>query len=314
MLTIGFTTVYYTLWDVNSFMKSALVNGEVKWYRCTSHQYLRNLSHDLDKAKEKVMGLGQETQYNIDLDLHGTKWFVTETEVRVAGQEHDYTFSFGRMKGQDIRVAGAWIPESRARYNENLERDKIAYSEDAIIGMLRSRDYEDAKAWKDVAWQLDRAMRMESTARRKVYARRRLIELGELVRRDWKEKIPVYDAATENDPYAPIKYREVVRKWMPKGLAKWHDEIGSKKGFFYKDKERRKLTIKQVKSKMVDTEYGTMYIVDYLDSEGHIVTYKGGRPVRQSEAGQPFEVTATIKHTTTRGGDQTFIQRLKQSI
>lgn len=306
MLTIGFTTQYYTLWDVNSFKKSKVVRGEIKWYLCTEYLYLRNLSMDLEKAKEKVMSLGPNTQYNIDLALHGTKWFMSEKEVREPGQEYDYTFSFGKLKGSDIRDAGKWYADRLADTDSYYAPETLreTYQRESI-----ARDNKDGL--RSTVWQLDRAMRMENTPRRKVYARRRLIELGELVRRDWKEKIPVYDQATEDDPNAPMKYREVNRKWMPKGLAKWQDEIGSKKGLFYKDKERRKLTIKQIKSKMVDSVYGTMYIIDYLDNDGHIVTYKGGTPVSQPQEGQPFEITATIKHVTSHRGEQTFIQRIK---
>lgn len=305
MLTIGFTTQYYTLWNVNSFMKSKLDRGEIRWFLCTEYQYLRNLSIDLEKAKEKVMSLGPNTEFNIALNLHGTKWFVEEKEVHVAGQEHDYTFTFGHMKGQDIRIAGNWITEHRARIDEQSKIQPWLYTEDDA----RRRDSEDTKYWKDVAWQLNRAMQMESTHRRKVYARRRLIELGELIRRNWIEKIPIFEHS--DDPETAMQYREVVRKWMPKSLAKWHDEIGSKQGLFYADKERRQLTIKQVKSKMMPSAYGTLYIVDYLDSNGHIVTYKGGTPIQPPEEGQPFKVTATIKHVITPRGQKTFIQRIK---
>jgi hypothetical protein len=322
MLTIGFTTVYYTLWNVNSFMKSKAVRGEVKWYLCTEYQYLRNLSLNLDKAKEKIMSLGPQTQYNIDLTLHGTKWFETEKEVHIAGQERDYTFTFGRFRGQDIRSIGEYRSQTGLTFvqgkatSDSPVLSRSVYLYIGIVATLRReiQDFaEHIKFLKDVAWQLDRAVRMESTARRKVYARRRLIELGELIRRDWFERVPIYDAATCDNPDSQVTYREVKRKWMPRGLAKWHDQIGSKKGLFYSDKERRKLTIRQVKSKMLPSEWGTMYIVDYMDNEGHIVTYKGGSPIPEYKKGEPFEVTATIKHASTFHGQQTFIQRIKYS-
>jgi len=315
MLTIGFTNVYYTLWNVNSFMKSKLERGEIKWYLCTEYQYLRNLSTDLEKAKEKVMSLGPNTQYNVDLALHGTKWFMEEKEFHMPGEARDYTFTFGRYKGCDIRTIGLYEPSKKLL----VSVDKAITLSPALSVNIhvyidfkfdlrdeRDRWSSHKRYLKDVVWQLNRAMLMESTARRKAYARRRLIELGELVRRDWMEKIPI---ATGDNPDAPMQYQEVKRKWMPKALAKWHDDIGSKKGLFYTDKKRVNLTIREVKSKMVPSQFGTMYIINYVDSEGQIVTYKGGTPLFGARKGEPFEgtVAATIKHKR----NETFIQRIK---
>lgn len=301
MLTIGFTTKFYTLWDVNVYpvwLTDRL--GQPFQVLRTSHRYLRNLSMDLDAAKEKVRAVIGDQEFAVDLGLHGVSWFVTDAPIKDPEVTKDYTFTFGQLKGQDIRIAGNWITEYRERFDASVKADPYNYSE----AQIKHQDYVDAKAWKDIIWQLERAMKQESTARRKVYARRRLIDLGALVRRDWVEKYPIHDESADMD--APIKYGEIKRKWMPKGLAKWFTEIGDKKGLFYKDGIRIPLTLKQVKSKMIDSQYGVMYVVAYLDQDGHIVTYKGGTPPRVEE-GKVFTVNATIKHVR----NETYIQRLK---
>lgn len=297
MLTIGFTTVFYTLWEVNTY--NVLERG--KWITRTEHQYFRNLSRDLDAAKAKVAALGAEVQYDVNLGLRGASWFVIdvpieEKEVKAA---KDYTFTFGRMKGQDIRTAGDYITEGRAIFDEGVNAGTIAVY-DYTIGQ---RNAQDDKGWKDVVWQLNRAMKSESTSRRRVYARRRLIDLGELVRRDWMEKVPVQETISDEYADTPIKFKEVKRKWMPKGLAKWHDEIGSKKGLFYNDGERLTLTLTEIKHKMLPSDYGTLHIVNYVDNNGNLVTYKGGTP--------PVNKVVTVKATIKHNRNETYIQRLK---
>jgi hypothetical protein len=53
MLTIGFTNIYYTLWEVSEpyetpiFYKGVKVGSNTKQHLC----YIQNLSMDLDEAK-----------------------------------------------------------------------------------------------------------------------------------------------------------------------------------------------------------------------------------------------------------------------
>lgn len=303
MLTIGFTTTFYTLWDVNTYQKWGQRDGKPYSYMETSHQYLRNLSMDLDDAKAKVQAVIGDRAFSVDLNLRGKSWFVTTEEIRDPEPPKDYTFTFGRFKGSDIRAAGNSQLEEVERRMREIEAQILLDGADNALSH-ESRESVTKFHLKDIIWQLERAMRQESTSRRKVYARRRLIELGALVRRDWIEKYPIHDANA--DFTAPIKYGEIKRKWMPKGLAKWHDTIGSKKGLWYADKERVTLVVKELKTKMVDTDYGVMYIVNYEDQNGHVITYKGGSPLRIDGA-ETVAVKATIKHNR----NETFIQRLK---
>lgn len=321
-LTIGFGGTFYTLWRVTPYERWDTSGDFPRKYLAVAYQYLRNLSIDLDRAKAKLKETIGDEVFDVDLTLHGEKWFERITYYD-AEPPKDYTFTFGRLKGEDIREAGKWIAKRRQEFDEEIETSRVvirnneskaeahrpsaeymAALREGVENRIRTQDAVDARDMKDVVWQLERAMRDESTARRKVYARRRLIELGELVRRDWIQKIPVY---TENaDESTAIAYCEKKVKWMPKGLAKWFTEIGDKKGLFYTDKARVDLTIKELRHKLVDTAYGTMWIVTYADAEGRILTYKGSAYPGNHD-NHPFEVKATIKHN--RG--ETFLQRIK---
>lgn len=302
MLTIGFATTFYTLWDVNTYQKWGQSMGKPYSYMETSHQYLRNLSMDLDEAKAKLQAVIGDQAFGVDLNLRGKSWFITTEEIKDPEPPKDYTFTFGKLKGSDIRKAGTF---ELKQVEDRMHEIQTQITLDAMDRLIpwESREAVAKHYMKDVIWQLERAMKQESTTRRKVYARRRLIELGALVRRNWVEKYPIHDA--DADFNAAIKYGEIKRKWMPKGLAAWHDAIGSKKGLWYADKARVMLTIKQVKSKKIDTDYGIMYIVNYEDQNGRIVTYKGGTPVH-IDNGDTVTVKATIKHNR----NETFIQRL----
>lgn len=288
MLTIGFSTKFYTLWKVDVYEHWTVVNGVPLPSKRTAYAYLRNLSFDLNKAKEKLQEAIGDQVFQVDLTLKGHSSFFIDTpiEPREKAEQKEYTFTFGKLRGQDIREAGSASCRFRVGMEE-YERQSSTYSADHEM--------------KDAVWQLERAMKDESTARRKVYARRRLIELGHLVRRDWFEKMPVFDPYNGEN----ILTKEIKRKWMPKGLAKWQDEIGSKKGLWYADKARVELKITFLKEKMVETPYGVLYIMTFIDGNDHIVTYKGGKAIALDK-NETIVVKATIKHNR----NETYIQRL----
>lgn len=77
MKYIGFTTKYYTLWEVTEDA------------RYTYYQYIKNISMDFEKAKMK------EPTAEIDLSLRGHSSFKVEREyIKVS------CFQFGKYKGQ----------------------------------------------------------------------------------------------------------------------------------------------------------------------------------------------------------------------
>ena len=82
MLQIGFSTKYFTLWNVSTETKYRTVNH--KHYACgvnTHYTYIQNLSMDLDKAIEKAKGFGCTDLAPYD-DLHGkSKSFTKYTPI-----------------------------------------------------------------------------------------------------------------------------------------------------------------------------------------------------------------------------------------
>lgn len=178
---------------------------------------------------------------------------------------------------------------------------------------------QDMRTSTDV-WQLERAMREEVSPRRKVYARRRLIELGSLIRRQWLDRRVITDNAKEWDSENPENniYR-VKLNWMPVRLAKYMDEIGSKTGHHYTNGARIVLSVREVsrKSFEVPNRYGyggpdtiTVYLVNYLTDDDKIVTYKGGSPLPISEDhGEYIQIKATIEHGSYKEQNQTSIKR-----
>lgn len=302
MYIIGFATKFYTLWDVNTYefwdaRKQRTISR-------TSYQYMRNLSFELPAAEQKVRDFMPEgTEYKVNLELRGHASWNDDKVISETPPDPNaaYHFSFGKYRGIDIRTVGEWELKSM---HTRMEEIAIQIALDGVDRQLwnESESVLRDHHLKDCAWQLHRAMKQENTMRRRACARRRLIELGELVRRDWVEKRPLF---TE-DPEAPVTYSEIKRKWMPRKLAEWHANIGDKKGLHYKDGARVELEIRKLKEKMFESQWGTLYIVNYVTPANEVVTYKGGTPPKASDA-KFIKIKATIKHDR----NETFIQRIK---
>lgn len=147
--------------------------------------------------------------------------------------------------------------------------------------------------------------------RQKVYARRRLAELGLLVPYKTSKTIDVmrYDESLWKD--VPTGEVIVIRSSYssPKYVAKVEAAKALVRGHFYTNGERVKISIKEVKSFNFDTQYGTCYIVEYVDTENRVFKYKGANPPSISKDGFDL-VQATIKHGEYKGQTETAIQRI----
>lgn len=89
MEVIGFSTKYYTLWEVNE----EIITNERGKYKVVNHVYIKNISFDLDKAKEKYPNAV------IDTALHGhTSWRSTECVERYGLDK----FQGGKYRGEKI--------------------------------------------------------------------------------------------------------------------------------------------------------------------------------------------------------------------
>jgi hypothetical protein len=252
MLTLGFTTQYYTLWEVSEPFKkygagmviNGIFTGSYEMVQdCT---YRQNLSKDYDAAIAKISAMGE---YVIDLDLRGQHSFVRS--IGQGGNDMpEYAFTFGQLMGQDIRTA------------------------------------------TDI-WQLKRAMQQELGSRRRVYARRRLIELGELVRNTIG-----LQAGTEAW-INPSHFRVIKERLNEQALG----------GHFYDDGKRISLVIKRIGGFGWESQYGFVYVEKYLTNDGKIVKYKGTSPLNITE--EFTEVMATVEHGDYKGVPETRLKRMK---
>lgn len=174
----------------------------------------------------------------------------------------------------------------------------------------------------DDVWQLRRAMREEVGGRRRVYARRRLLELNELVRYDWEERVINPERYEElvlthgidwNSETVETAYDIIRRKYTaPRHAAilesKKAEALAS--GHFFTDKQRLELKIKKIGGFSFDTAFGTTFVHKYLTEDGKLVKYMGGTPP-DVPTDEYVTVAATVKHGNYKGVDETKLQRIK---
>lgn len=251
MLTLGFSSMYYTLWEVGEptkrYTSGTTINGVFtgSFYMEQQCTYMQNLSIDYDAAIEKI-NERSGGKYAIELDLKGKSSFTRNTGSE-GNDMPDYVFSFGKLAGQDIRTA------------------------------------------TDI-WQLKRTMKEERGGRRCVYARRRLIELGELVR-----------SSFDGDNYiTPAHFRFLCDK----------AEKQNKSGHFFENGARIILAVKRMGGCSYDTQYGTVFIEEYLTSDDKIVKYKGSSPLDIDET-LFVEIIGTVEHSEYNGVSETRLKRMK---
>lgn len=70
MEVIGFTTKYYTLWEVTE----EIIREKWGSYKRITHQYLKNISFDLGKAKEKYPNAIVDTALRGHTSFRSTEW------------------------------------------------------------------------------------------------------------------------------------------------------------------------------------------------------------------------------------------------
>lgn len=130
--------------------------------------------------------------------------------------------------------------------------------------------------------------------RNRVYARRRLVELGLLVRY----------------PNGGLHFRN--RNYCsPAHAAKLEAGKVQVKGLFYNNGERVDLAVKKVRSFSFSTQYGDCFVVEYVDADNRVFKYKGNTPPYFENQDDFTTIKATIKHGNYKGQDETLIQRIQ---
>ena len=148
--------------------------------------------------------------------------------------------------------------------------------------------------------------------RSKVYARKRLVELGLLVPYKTFKNVNImkydYDLCREISTGEIITIRKSY--CTPELVAKLELQKNMIKGHFLENGSRVKLMLKQVSSFSFDTQFGTCFVVEYKDAENRVFKYKGNKPPYFENKDCFTTINATIKHSNYKGQDETLIQRI----
>lgn len=151
---------------------------------------------------------------------------------------------------------------------------------------------QDIRTLGDEFIKLLWALYLDNTGngRRRIYARRRLKELG------------------------VIAYYPQYKKYLtPKGLASFDAKAkaaSAKAGHHWAAGDRIETTLTLIFKKGFDGQYGWWCIQRFVTDCGKEVVYKGSSPVHMDKLGT-VKVKATVKHGEYNGEKQTILQRIK---
>ena len=154
-------------------------------------------------------------------------------------------------------------------------------------------------------WQLHRAMNGEPNLRTRVLARRRLVELGDLV------LFPHYTESVCEDTYTwlPVRKKYITVNQISAQLQGF-EASKRKSGHWESEGKRISIELREVGSIGFETQYGMCYVVTMVDYDNRKFTYKGSNPPPTSK--EEFrKLTGTVKHSSYKEEPQTLLQRIK---
>lgn len=156
-------------------------------------------------------------------------------------------------------------------------------------------------------WQLHRAMNSEPNLRSRVLARKRLIELGDLVYFPHMVEARPWECGNIVDLPFIKKYITVDQI---SAQLKSFEASKRKDGHWGTEGQRITIELKEVFSTGFESQYGMCYIVTLVDSDNRKFIYKGSTPPSTSKD-EFIKLTGTIKHGSYRDEKQTLLQRIK---
>lgn len=284
MLTLGFTNHYYTLWVVTNQIK-----------------YGRGSVVDGQFQGECYHVVKYLYQQNLSMDYDA----AIEKITAMAGE---------RGFEEDLTLKGSHSFDRTIRTFNNMPDWQFTF------GKLYQRDIRTSN---DI-WQLNRAMNKEPKPRSRVYARRRLVELGELVRFDWIEKLRTYDF--EETEIYNVKIINVKHKYATPAQKERYEakmKQNSMSDHYFTKGAKVELEVKEVSKFSFDTQYGTSYIQIFETKCGKIVKYMGASPLSfevlidnnsvnyEYEKVEWLKIKGTVKHSEYNGQKETRLQRIK---
>lgn len=261
----------------------------------------------------KIIGFAEKfyTLWDYQKEVH---YSTTSDDKHVAtGVTHKYFYIKNISKDiEKVKFLFPYTPinDSLKGMVRSWERtEKIDYpSEYFPFGKLKG----SLIAESDDVWQLNRLYEGYDV-RRKALARRRLVELGEIVRYDWEE--PIYDYNEETHVHTLIGATK--KKYIDKAgyeaqlKEKQRLEEASKSEYLHNDGDKVVLSLKKVKEFSFETDFGRCYIVTYQSEDGNTYYYKGNSPKNEIKEDKFSKVQGSVKHGEYKGLKQTFLQRMK---
>lgn len=250
MKIIGFANEYFTLWNLTIVKKHHQDDFGVVHYIGDDYNYtyLQNLSKDENSAVEKAIKLTGQKDIEVDEGLRGisSRSFSKYVERSL----HYSVFPFGKYKFCQI-----------SNCTDEFQLLRVYRGEGAIGGSYETKINQ---------------------LKRRVIARKKLIELGLLIKFNGKY----------------LTSREVE-----------YEKINNANGHFFTEGLRVELILKEVSSLSFEGVYGDYYIVTYTSSEGNTFKYKGNTPPNIT-SNEYSRVKATIKHDSYKGVQETVLQRI----
>jgi hypothetical protein len=294
-LKIGFKTQFHTLWNVSAPYKHYFGNQKFDYEMRTDYMFIQNLAFDKAAAQAKAASMGCN-DLEVDMELYGrsSQSFYTTGEKGTDRPDYEFPDGIHRYGFGDIRTMAS-RPVNYHQVDEHYSQ--YLNVEDRLAD---ERNQQDIKAlWtlymkKDIVFPSEfqnesekgNAVRPE-WKRPIVYARRRMFELGILVR---------YDGLTMAASYLP--------KYKAKQLIK-----NLKSGHWGTDKSRVELQLMEMDCFGFEGMYGTTYIITYSDEQGQKFKYMGASPAAISN--ESFtNVKATLAHGEYQGEKETKIKRI----
>jgi hypothetical protein len=242
----------------------------------------------------------------------------------IVGYNHEYFYlkniSMDIEKVKEL-YPGVTIDEDLRGQSRSFERyERVERPVDCFnFGKLEGQKIAEAT---DV-WQLKRVCWMvegqsgDPNRRRQVLARRRLVELGELVKYphiiykyedlNWGKRDDEGKILPENRQDVPYRVNYATPKFVEIEEGK---KRKAERPYYFNDGERLTLSIKLVRRFGFDTAFGYTTICFYITDDGKEVQYMGSNPPEISDT-EFIKVKATIKHKEYKGIKDTNLQRIK---
>lgn len=266
-LRIGFANTYFTLWSVSNPYKH--YHNKYDWSWRVDSMYIRNLSMNEDLAVEKAKGFGA-TLLDINDCLRGSSSSFHTISDKV---ESDYpSFMYPRdlrhSYGQgDIRLLGINDNEVKALWFLYMKKDIVFIGENSCNS-----------SWK----------------RPIVHARRRMLDLGILVRYDGKVLSSSY-LSTYKSIQAESKLKESLDN-----------------GHHFIDGARLELHLRTISFRTFPGEWGSFNVITYESKCGKLFSYMGSSEPNVSN--ELFTIVkATISHSNYKEQDITKLKRITVS-